>query len=98
MIQPERGPATSGDRMPMSMTSLVGESDAMHHVRALIERVAGTDASVLVVGESGTGKELVAQALHAGSPRATSELHAVNTARNIPSTSKLRTTRSFSHE
>jgi transcriptional regulator with PAS, ATPase and Fis domain len=78
MIQPERGPATSGDRMPMSMTSLVGESDAMHHVRALIERVAGTDASVLVVGESGTGKELVAQALHAGSPRATSELHAVN--------------------
>ena len=73
------GQVTSYDRTPMSMrTSLVGESDAMHHVRTLIERVAGTDASVLLVGESGTGKELVARALHAGSSRATSQLHAVN--------------------
>ncbi len=67
------------ERTPTPITtSLVGESGAMDRVRALIDRVAATEASVLVVGESGTGKELVAQALHAGSARATSELHAVN--------------------
>jgi len=77
-MEPDSGRGRTSDRTPMSMMSLVGESDAMHHVRTLIERVAGTNASVLVVGESGTGKELVAQALHAGSARATSELHAVN--------------------
>ena len=77
-MDPESGRGSTSDRTPMSRMSLVGESDAMHHVRTLIERVAGTDASVLLIGESGTGKELVAQALHAGSARATSELHAVN--------------------
>jgi hypothetical protein len=57
---------------------LVGESGVMNRLRALVSRVAATDASVLVVGESGTGKELVAQALHAGSPRAEREFRAIN--------------------
>src|ERR687895_596946 len=48
---------------------MVGDSPGMHHVRELIERVAPTDARVLITGESGTGKELVAAAIHAGSPR-----------------------------
>src|SRR5919202_1314913 len=43
---------------------LVGNSEAMGRVRALIEKVAETDATVLVRGESGTGKELVARELH----------------------------------
>jgi DNA-binding NtrC family response regulator len=49
---------------------LVGGSPAMETVRAAIESVAISDATVLVVGESGTGKGLVAEAVHAASPRA----------------------------
>jgi DNA-binding NtrC family response regulator len=44
--------------------ALIGNSDAMQRVRATIEKVADTDATVLVRGESGTGKELVARELH----------------------------------
>ncbi len=43
---------------------LIGESEAIKNVRALIEKVAETNATVLVRGESGTGKELVARELH----------------------------------
>ena len=62
----------------MASTDLVGESSAMQRVRTLVDRVAGTDASVLVIGESGTGKELVAQAVHAGSQRASCGFRAIN--------------------
>src|ERR1700694_4774934 len=48
---------------------MVGKSSAMEDVRAMIARVAPTDARVLITGESGTGKELVASAIHDGSPR-----------------------------
>jgi DNA-binding NtrC family response regulator len=44
--------------------TFIGESKAMMRVRAMIEKVAETDATVLVRGESGTGKELVARAIH----------------------------------
>ena len=48
---------------------LVGESESMRKVFGLIQRVAPTDATVLVVGENGTGKELVAHAIHLASGR-----------------------------
>jgi two-component system, NtrC family, nitrogen regulation response regulator NtrX len=48
---------------------LVGDSAALRDVRALIARVATTDARVLITGESGTGKELVAGAIHAQGAR-----------------------------
>ena len=51
-------------------SALVGESAAMQQVRALIARVAPTEARVLLSGESGTGKELAAAAVHAASRRA----------------------------
>jgi DNA-binding NtrC family response regulator len=44
--------------------ALIGDSESMMRVRSMIEKVAETDATVLVRGESGTGKELVARELH----------------------------------
>jgi len=48
---------------------IVGESEAIRKVFALVQRVAPTDATVLIAGENGTGKELVAHAIHEASGR-----------------------------
>jgi len=61
-----------------SYGGLVGESPGMRALFALIEKVAPTDATVLVTGESGTGKELVAEAIHRGSARKSRPFVAVN--------------------
>jgi DNA-binding NtrC family response regulator len=61
--------------------ALIGNSDAMQKVRAMIDKVAETDATVLVRGESGTGKELVARELHErNSARRNASFVAVNCA------------------
>lgn len=49
--------------------NLIGESPAMMEVRQVLEKIAGTDSSVLINGESGTGKELAARFIHKASPR-----------------------------
>jgi len=54
---------------PMLFRSLVGHSRAIVQVRKLIEKVADTDANVLILGDSGTGKEVVARNLHYYSSR-----------------------------
>src|SRR5882672_6202326 len=59
---------------------LVGDHPAIVKLRALIERVAPTEVTVLITGESGTGKEVVAQAIHALSPRSDLPFVAVNCA------------------
>lgn len=60
--------------------NIVSESAAMKHVCEMIERVATTDATVLIWGESGTGKELVARAVHSRSRRKDKRFVAVNCA------------------
>ena len=57
---------------------LIAESPAMRAVLRLMERVAPSDANALVLGEHGTGKELVAQWIHAASPRAARPMVTVN--------------------
>ncbi len=60
--------------------NMIGESAAMQKVFRFIEKVARTDATVLVRGESGTGKELVAGAIHENSPRFDQPFIAINCA------------------
>ncbi len=55
--------------MDGAYVDFVGTSPAIQRVRELIDRVAGTDADVLILGENGTGKELVARAIHRQSLR-----------------------------
>lgn len=58
--------------------SLVGNSDSIRQVRKLIEQVANTEASVLILGESGTGKEVVARNIHSLSSRANKPFIPIN--------------------
>ncbi len=57
---------------------LIGHSEEMLRVYKMVEKVAATDATVLVYGESGTGKELIAREIHYRSPRAKGPFISVN--------------------
>ena len=88
----EAAPAVSAMRSHAAPTRLddaalrlIGNSPAMQKVRDLIGRVAPTDSTVLICGESGCGKELVAESVHAMSPRADKPFVAINCAA-IPAT------------
>lgn len=74
---------------------MIGESKAIIHIQEMIERVAPTDARVLVTGGNGSGKELVARWLHEKSSRANAPLIEVNCAA-IPS--ELIESELFGHE
>jgi DNA-binding NtrC family response regulator len=74
---------------------MIGESPAIQKVKEMIEKVAGTDARVLITGSNGTGKELVARWLHEGSTRAEAPFVEVNCAA-IPS--ELIESELFGHE
>jgi len=63
---------------------MIGESDAITHIKEIIEKVAITDARVLITGPNGTGKELVAHWLHEKSDRVKASMIEVNCAA-IPS-------------
>src|SRR5262249_13486384 len=57
---------------------LVGASNAMRRLYALVDRVKATDGPILITGESGTGKEVSARAIHAGSERGKKPFLGVN--------------------
>ena len=75
--------------------NIVGKSSKMREVYRSINKVAESDATVLILGESGTGKELVAEAIHAQSNRVKERFIAVNCAA-VPET--LLETELFGHE
>jgi two-component system, NtrC family, response regulator HydG len=66
-VPPElrRGAPTPGD-----FTTMVGQHPAMRELQRMIELVARSGSTVMILGESGSGKELVAEAIHRASPRA----------------------------
>ncbi len=65
-------------RQPTTGYRLLGESQAMMHVRDMIERLAKSQAPVFINGESGSGKELAARMIHSGGARAEQPFVAVN--------------------
>ena len=70
---------------PHSFDEIVGKSQNMQQMFALVQRAAESNITVLISGESGTGKELVARAIHANSPRRAGPFVTVNCAA-IPET------------
>ena len=74
---------------------MIGESKAIEHIREMIEKVAPTDARVMITGSNGTGKELVARSLHENSMRSGAPFIEVNCAA-IPS--ELIESELFGHE
>jgi DNA-binding NtrC family response regulator/CHASE2 domain-containing sensor protein len=71
--------AGQDDRRSLEFSSIVyAETGPMAEVVSLVKKIAGADATVLILGESGTGKELVAQAIHQHSPRREKPFVAVN--------------------
>jgi DNA-binding NtrC family response regulator len=76
-------------------TEMIGDSEAIQKIKNMIDRVAPTEARVLITGENGTGKELVARSIHEKSNRAMAPLIEVNCAA-IPS--ELIESELFGHE
>lgn len=68
------------ERLPVAALTLTGESEAIRAVREAVRRVATGGAKVLITGESGVGKDIVAQSIHAQSPRQSRSFVAVNCA------------------
>ena len=73
-------PRLHSKRTNCATQQIIGESAAIEHVRRMINRVAPSEARVLVLGENGTGKELVARWLHLKSSRAAAPFVEVNCA------------------
>ena len=72
VIEPEKGDEVSLSEdigVETNFAGIVGQSSALRHVLQLVEMVAGTDATVLLLGETGTGKEMIAKAVHERSTR-----------------------------
>lgn len=84
-LQAARRQLAGQRRAKYSFSQLIGASPAIMEVKRLARRAAQTDQTVLLLGETGTGKELIAQAIHASSPRSAGPFVGVNVAA-IPET------------
>jgi two-component system NtrC family response regulator len=62
------------------LDAIIADSPPMRAILEMVQRVAPTETTVLILGESGTGKELIARAIHASSPRAEGPFVPVNCA------------------
>ena len=71
---------SDSDIINSSENNIVGKADAMQDVFKAIGKISKTDITVLIRGESGTGKELIAQSVHANSPRSDKPFVAINVA------------------
>lgn len=79
MASPSRKAEKKGWRdAPTTPQMYWGTSEAMQNVRTLVERVAATDANILITGENGTGKEMLAKEIHALSTRHAHEMVTVD--------------------
>lgn len=61
-----------------SFETVIGKSKKIKQIYSMIEKIAGTDSTILVTGESGTGKELAARAIHSLSPREENRFVSIN--------------------
>jgi transcriptional regulator with GAF, ATPase, and Fis domain len=66
------------------LSELIGRDGGLRDTMRLVERIAGTQSTVLITGETGTGKELIARAIHRASPRRDGPLVQVNCAAISP--------------
>lgn len=78
LTQGQSQPAWSAPQKAPETKTIVYKSDVMVQLMKMIERVAPSNASVLVMGESGTGKELIAKAIHEKSNRKNKPFIAIN--------------------
>ena len=67
-------------RSEANFEGIVGQSPVLREVLQLVEKVAASDSTVLLLGETGTGKELIARAIHNLSPRCSNAFVKVNCA------------------
>lgn len=77
-------PKKNQSKKPSESLQMIGESEPIKKIKAMIQKVAHTDARVLITGANGSGKELVAHALHQNSTRANHPMIEINCAA-IPS-------------
>jgi len=78
-IQKQKSETSSNaDNYQQKFPNIIGESEPMLAVFNVIDKIATTDANVLVLGENGTGKELIAKAIHEHSKRATAPFVSVD--------------------
>src|SRR6188472_4553864 len=77
-LRRERKLEAENEMLRGTIPDLIAQSPTMRPVTEMISRVAPSDANVLITGENGTGKSLIAQAIHALSPRATRTMITVN--------------------